>query len=88
MQSSNVETSKRWYSRRRLAILLVLAGVLIVSFVAVTGGEYGAWTLWIAIPLLMVSLGYLFLINAIPVFLSYDADHQTESEQRDKPEGE
>ena len=85
MQSSNVETGKRWYSRGRLAIVLALVGVLIISFVALTGGEYGVWTLWIAIPLLMASLGYLFLANAIPVFLSYDADLQSKNEQQEKP---
>ncbi len=50
-------------------MILALIGVLIVIFVAVTGGEYGAWLLWIAVPLLMISLGYFYLVNAIKYFI-------------------
>ena len=88
MQSENPEAKKKWYSRGRWAIVFSLIGVLIIVFVAATGGEYGAWTMWIAVPLLMLGLGYLFVINAIPVFLSYDAAVQTESEEQEKPRGD
>lgn len=67
------------------AMGLLLVGLVIVLFVAVTEGEYGVWTLWIAIPLLMFSLAYLFLVNAVPIFLRKAEDDEPEQEQ---PEGQ
>lgn len=49
---------------------MAIIGIIIIIFVAATGGEYGAWLLWIAIPFLMISLAYFFIINAIRYFLT------------------
>ena len=62
--------------------------MLIVAFVAATRGEYGAWLLWIAIPFLMISLGYLFIISALPVFFDSVADGKSESDQEETPRKE
>lgn len=62
---------------------MVAVGVVLIVFVAASGGEYGAWTMWIALPLLMIGLGYIFVINAIPVFLSYSSDDEA---QKNAPE--
>ena len=47
-----------------------ITGMLIVAFVIVTRGEYGAWLLWIAIPMLMLGLGYFFVANAVKYFMT------------------
>lgn len=65
-------------------MVLAAIGVLMIAFVVATEGEHGAWSLWIAIPVLMASLGYLFLVNAIPVFLSYDEHLRAEDEKKDE----
>jgi len=61
--------SRRWYTGDVCALAVLLLGLMIVLFVAVTGGEYAVWTLWVAVPMLMFSLGYLFLVSALPIFL-------------------
>jgi len=84
MQSDQSEATRKWYSKGRWALVLALIGVMIVSFVAATRGEYGAWMLWIAVPLLMISLGYFYLVNAIKYFIRGSANHQSEREQEEE----
>ena len=63
-----------------------LTGIAIVVFVAATEGKYYSWLLWLAIPYLMISLGYAFLVHAIPVFFSFmEADQQkTDATKEDR----
>ncbi|OGS56733.1 MAG: hypothetical protein A3K60_02615 [Euryarchaeota archaeon RBG_19FT_COMBO_56_21] len=70
MQPDQSEATRKWYSKGRWAIAMAIIGIIIIIFVAATGGEYGAWLLWIAIPFLMISLAYFFIINAIRYFLT------------------
>lgn len=66
-------------------MVLALVGGAIVSFVAATGGRHGAWMLWIAVPFLMISLGYFYVVNALPVFMGQSAHGQSEPEQEENP---
>ena len=83
MQSDKPEEKRKWYARGRWALVLAFIGILILSFVVATGGEYGAWTLWIAVPLLMISLGYLFLVNAVTSIWAIERHNQQEREQEE-----
>jgi len=84
MQSGKHDATRRWYSHGRWALVLALVGIAILSFVVVTRGTIGAWMLWIAVPFLMISLGYFYVINALPVFWGKSADSQSETEQQEK----
>jgi len=44
--------------------------------------------MWIAVPFLMISLGYFYVVNALPVFMGETANHQSETEQQEKPREE
>jgi hypothetical protein len=70
MQQDQSGQTRKWYSKGRWALVFALIGVLIIAFVAATRGEHLAWLLWIAIPLLMISLAYFYIINAIKYFLA------------------
>jgi len=82
MSSGQAEAPRRWYARGRWAYVFVIIGVLIIILVASTWGTYGAWMMWIAVPLLMVGLGYLFLINML-MFLKDSGVY----EEEEKDEG-
>ena len=47
----------------------LLLGLAIVLSLVATGLDYAAWTLWIAVPMIMFSLAYLFIVSALPIFL-------------------
>jgi amino acid transporter len=79
------EAARKWYSKGRWALLLAMVGALIVAFVIVTGATCATWLLWIAVPLLMIGLGYIYLRHALPVFLDSGSDHESEVEDRDEP---
>lgn len=77
---------RKWHTGDVCALAALLLGLVIVLLVAATGGTYGVWTLWIAVPLLMFSLAYLFLVSALPIFLgprSGDASPQEMSPEDD-----
>jgi amino acid transporter len=76
---------RRWRAGDVWALAFLLLGLVIVLFVAATEGKYLVWTLWIAVPMLMFSLAYLFLVSALPIFLGPRSGAEPESEQpRDK----
>jgi hypothetical protein len=81
MQSDKPEERRKWYARGRWAFVLAIIGILILSFVAATRGRYVAWTLWIAVPMLMMSLGYLFLVNAVESIWSIERRNQKERDE-------
>lgn len=60
---------RKWYSAGRWALVFAAVGILIIAFIIATGAEYATWLLWIAIPLMMISLGYFFVVNAIKYFI-------------------
>ena len=60
---------RKWYSGGLWALVFAAVGILIIAFMIATGAKYATWLLWIAIPLLMISLGYFFVVNAIKYFL-------------------
>lgn len=57
-----------------------MTGIAILAFVAATEGKYYSWLLWLAIPYLMISLGYAFLVYAVPVYLNFIEDEQPKTE--------
>jgi len=79
--------SRKWHTGDVCALAALLLGLGIVLFVAATGGTCAVWTLWIAVPLLMFSLAYLFLVSALPIFLgprSGGTSHQEMSSEEDR----
>lgn len=84
MHSNQPEATRKWYAHGRWALILALVGAAILSFVVLTGGTYGAWMLWIAVPFLMISLGYFYVANALPIFLNKGANHQSERELQEE----
>lgn len=72
---------KKWYAGEIWALAFLLLGLVVVLFVAATEGEHIVWILWIAVPMLMFSLAYLFLVNAIPIFLGPRSGTEPESEK-------
>lgn len=81
MQSSKTKTKKKWVFYGRWALIPTIVGILIVAFVIVTGGKYATWTLWIAIPLLMIGLGYIFIINAIASLIAVGRTGEPDEQQ-------
>ena len=77
MNSNSRKAKKKWYANGRWAFVLALIGILMLAFVILTQGNRAAWIMWIALPLLMVSLGYLFLVNAVKAVWGGD-DHEQE----------
>jgi len=69
MQQGPQRHMVNWFVRNRWALVPTITGMAIVAFVILTGGEHGAWLLWIAIPMLILGLGYFFLINAVKYFV-------------------
>ncbi len=67
----------------RFGLVPAVFGALIVAFVVATQGAY-AWLLWIAVPLLMIGLGYLYIISALPIFFREDADRNSELKPEDQ----
>lgn len=84
MQSDKPEAKRKWNVRGRWAFITAVAGIVIVSFVAATRGTYGAWMLWIAVPLLMISLGYIYVIYALAGITAIDAHNQLLREQEEE----
>ena len=80
MQSTSTMRDRKWYSGGRWAWVFGLTGIAIVAFVAATEGKYYSWLLWLATPYLMISLGYAFLVYAIPVFFSLMEDDQPKAD--------
>lgn len=62
------------------AWILGTAGVLIIAFVAITGGRYGAWLLWLAIPYLLLSFVYAIIVYALPEFMYVVEESQPEQQ--------
>jgi len=85
MRSDKSESVRKWIVKERFALVPAIFGGLIVTFVAATRGAYGAWLLWIAVPLLMISLGYFFLVNALPILMNNGANHQSDREPKEEP---
>lgn len=78
--------SRKWYAEDVYALAFLLLGLAIVLFVAITEGEYLTWTLWIAVPMIMLSLAYLFLVSALPIFLGPregDAPNEEQPPEKD-----
>lgn len=71
--------TRKWYPGETWALLFLLLGLALVLFVAATEGEYLVWSLWIAVPMLMFSLAYLFLVSALPIFLGPRAGGESEA---------
>ena len=69
MRSGTPWFPKKWHKGDIYAMASLLMGLAIVLFLAATGLEYATWTLWIAVPMIMFSLAYIFLVSALPIFL-------------------
>jgi len=86
MGPNDKEPPRRWDPWTLWALVFFLIGLAIVVFEAVTGGRYVAWALWFAVPVLMFSLAYFFLISALPIFLG--PRHSEDSEEDRRPPDE
>lgn len=73
--------SRKWRRGEIWALAFLFLGLVIILFVAATEGEQAVWTLWFAIPMIMFSLVYLLLVNAIPVFFGDSPDDEPKAEQ-------
>jgi len=83
--SPDKPAKKGWVLHGRWALIPTVIGIVIVAFVMVTNAEYATWTLWIAVPLLMIGLGYLFIINAIASLISIGhSEDEAEGEEGKK----
>ncbi len=71
----------KWYVRWRWGLVPAVFGVVILLFVIVTGFSH-VWTLWIAVPLLMIGLGYLFVVNAIESLWAIERRVQQDREDK------
>lgn len=69
MPSRKPWMSRRWYKGDVYALLFLLLGLVDILIVLTTEGEYATWALWIAVPMVMFSLAYIFLVSALPIFL-------------------
>ena len=87
MQSAEPKTKKEWVFYGRWALVPTIIGIAILAFVIVTEGKYATWTMWIAVPLLMIGLGYIFIINAIASLVAIDRAGESE-EQDEKGDGQ
>jgi hypothetical protein len=76
---------RKWYSQRRIALGLGIGGALIVSFEIVVHAEYGAWMLWIAVPMLLTSLLYFLILYALPIYFGSSTDEPSTSERKEEP---
>lgn len=81
MRSDKSRPLRKWSSGEILALALLFLGLADVLFVAATEGEYAVWTLWIAVPMLMVSLLYILLVNALPIFFGHTQNDEPEEER-------
>lgn len=87
MSSDGPHARRRWRKGDLWAVAFLLVGFSIALFMAATGGAYFAWILWIAVPMLMFSLAYLFLVSALPIFLGPRSGEEAEGEEpRDEPD--
>lgn len=69
MRSGKPWLPKKWHKGDLYALAFLLLGLVMVLSVAATGLRYATWTLWIAVPMIMFSLAYIFLVSALPIFL-------------------
>ncbi len=74
MPSGRLGAVRRWVVRERVAFVPAVVGVLILSLVIVTRGEQTAWLMWIALPLMMLSLGYFAVISLLSVLYGKGED--------------
>jgi hypothetical protein len=81
MQPTGPKTKKKWVFYGRWALIPSIIGILIVAFVIVTEGKYATWTLWIAVPLMMIGLGYIFIINAIASLIAVGRVEEPDEQQ-------
>jgi len=81
MRSDKSRPSREWSSGETLALVFLLLGLADVLFVAVTEGGHAVWTLWIAVPMLMFSLLYILLVNALPIFFGRTRSDEPEEER-------
>lgn len=58
-------------------------GILILVFVILSGERF-SWLLWIGLPLLMIGLGYLFIVNTFESLWVYEMRVQDEKEKLEK----
>ena len=85
MQSEKPAPKSRWYVRLRWGLSPLVIGVLLLCFVIFTGEAY-AWTLWIAVPFIMIGLGYIFVVSAVESIWSIERHIQEIKEEEEKPD--
>lgn len=81
MRLDKSRPSKEWSSGETLALVFLLIGLMDILFVAATEGGYAVWTLWIAVPMLLFSLLFILLVNALPLFFGRTRSDEPEEER-------
>lgn len=81
MRPDKSRLSRKWSSGEIFALVFLLLGLADVLFVAATEGEYVVWTLWIAVPMILFSLLYILLVNALPIFFGQTRGDEPEEER-------
>jgi uncharacterized membrane protein HdeD (DUF308 family) len=77
------ERKTRWYVRWRFGLVPLVFGILILVFVVLTGDTF-SWMLWIGLPLLMIGLGYLFIVNTFESIWVFEMRVQKEKDKLEK----
>lgn len=72
VQSKEPDSSRKWYIRDFWALLVTVIGIVILSFVIVTGAKYVVWTLWIGVPFIMIGLAYFAIVSLLRFFWRKD----------------
>jgi|GEM_PF-1700393 len=72
-----------WVFYGRWALIPTAIGIGILTFVIVAGDAF-AWTLWIGLPLIMVGLGYIFVINTIAALIAIGRSDEEEERGEEK----
>ncbi len=84
MSLAGTRAKKKWVFYGKWALSPTIVGAAILTFEVVTGAKYAPWLLWFAVPLLMIGLGYIFIINAIAAIIT--VGEVGESEERNGEE--
>lgn len=79
---------RHWHKGDVLALVFLLAGLIIVLALVATGLEHATWTLWFAVPMMMFSLAYLFLVSALTVVLGPRSSAGPEGEKAEEDDRE
>jgi amino acid transporter len=83
MARGEPERKSRWFVRWRFGLVPLVFGILIIVIVVMTGERF-SWMLWIAVPFLMIGLGYLFIVSTFESMWVFEKRIHEEKEKLEK----